>query len=96
MVFLEITEIILSIVLFVTFITQIIIPIWNNTVLFPAFRSKRKELERQLAEAKEQIAMVEEEKHLRQLQQSAKEITASFEEDAEEEITLLDSKEVSQ
>jgi hypothetical protein len=71
MVFLEIAEIILAVLLFATFITQIIIPIWTNTVIFPAFRKKRKELERQLAEAKEKIAMAEEELQLRKLQQSA-------------------------
>jgi predicted phage tail protein len=81
--FLEIAEIILSALVFFTFITQIIVPIWRNTVLFPAFRTKRKELERQLAEAKEQIAMAEEEKRLRKLQKSAKEM-AEVEEAVEE------------
>lgn len=79
MVFLEITEIIVAVLLFATFVTQIIIPIWTNTVLFPAFRSKRKDLERQLAEAKEKIAMAEEEIRLRKLQQSAEDMLADDE-----------------
>ena len=43
MVFLEIAQLLITLVLFAFFITQIAVPIWTNTIFFPFFRKKRKE-----------------------------------------------------
>ena len=55
MILLEIVELSIIVLILTGMITQVAIPIWNDTLLFPIFRSKSKALEHLRAEAIEEI-----------------------------------------
>jgi hypothetical protein len=55
MFFLEISEWVLAILVFLCAVTQILIPLARGTAYFPAFRKKRAKLEEKLVEAKEEV-----------------------------------------
>ena len=57
MVFLELAELILSILVFVLFVTQVIIPIWKGENLFPLFRKKLAKVQKEMAQVKEDIEL---------------------------------------
>lgn len=67
MVFLYVAEMLVVVLVFVFFLFQVIIPMWNGTVMFPSFRSKTRELERQLREARSALELSQEEKKLQDL-----------------------------
>ena len=59
MVFLELAELIVAILIFVLFVTQVIIPIWKGENLFPLFRKKIAKVEKEMAQVKEDIFQTE-------------------------------------
>jgi len=63
MFFLEVVELVLGILILAFFVTQVLIPIWKRTPLFPFFRSTRKKLEEELEKVKEETdnALIERE-----------------------------------
>lgn len=67
MIFLEIVELFLVLLVFCFFLFQILIPLWNATLLFPSFRSKSRELERQLREARSELELSQDQKKLQKL-----------------------------
>ena len=71
MVFIEFAELLVALVLFAFFVTQVVIPIWTSTLFFPFFRKKRLKLERELAQVKEEISLEKESISIRKLRQTA-------------------------
>jgi predicted Holliday junction resolvase-like endonuclease len=68
MFFFDVLEILLVVLVFVVILFQVILPIWQGTVLFPSFRTRARDLERQLRQARLDIETLEEEKQLHKLQ----------------------------
>jgi hypothetical protein len=69
MVFLDLLEITLALLIFVFFLFQVVIPIWSNTVLFPTFRTKARELEKEIRKARFNVELEETRKQLKELQE---------------------------
>ena len=69
MIFLYLVEFFVTLLVFLFFLFQIIIPIWNGTMLFPSFRYKARELERQMREARSDLELSEQEKKLKELKE---------------------------
>lgn len=67
MVFLEVAELILSVLFFILFVTQVIIPIWQGEKLCPYFRRKRVAIDREMAKLKEEQEVAELEKQLEEM-----------------------------
>lgn len=67
MIFLEIAELFVVLLIFIFALFQVIIPIWNGTVLFPSFRSKSRQLESQLRQARSDLELLQEQKNLDEL-----------------------------
>lgn len=67
MVFLYVAEMLVVVLVFAFFLFQVFIPIWNGTLMFPSFRSKARELERQLRQARSDKELSQEEKKLQEL-----------------------------
>lgn len=67
MIFLEIAQVLIVLLVFVFFLFQVIIPIWNETLLFPSFRSKARQLESQLRQARSDLELLQEKKKLKEL-----------------------------
>ena len=84
MVFLEIAQLLITLVLFAFFITQIAVPIWTNTIFFPFFRKKRKRIEQEVVEAKEEIFLEKETINLKKLRKSAQELRKQSQPNEEE------------
>lgn len=63
MFFLEVAELVLGILILAFFVTQVLVPLWKRTPMFPFFRTSRKKLEGELEKAKEEIdnALIERE-----------------------------------
>ena len=84
MVFLEFAQLLIALVLFAFFITQVVIPIWTNTIFFPFFRKKRKRIEQEVVQAKEEIFLEKETINLRKLRKTAKELRKQSQPDEKE------------
>ena len=67
MVFLELLELLVVSLVFVFFLFQVIMPMWNGTVLFPSFRFRARRIERQLRQARSALELSQEEKKLQEL-----------------------------
>lgn len=67
MVFLYVVELLVVSLVFVVFLFQVIMPMWNGTQLFPSFRSKTRELERQLRQARSELELSQDQKKLQEL-----------------------------
>ena len=67
MIFLELAELFVVLLIFVFFLFQVIIPIWNGTLLFPSFRSKTRQLDGQLRQARSDLELSQEKKKLEEL-----------------------------
>ena len=65
MVFFEVLQFGLAFVVFVFVLFQVVIPIWNGTLLFPSFRAKVRLLDKQLREARNDAEIAEAEEKLR-------------------------------
>lgn len=63
MVFLVFIEIVVVLLLLIVGITQVVIPLWNNRPLFPAFRDPGK-VEYELGEVEEELHSLELEKEV--------------------------------
>lgn len=70
---LALTEIVVSVLVFAFFVTQVVVPIWKGTILMPFFRRTAKDLERNLAEAKEELTEAEIESEIERLRKLAQE-----------------------
>lgn len=67
MVFLELAELLIVGLVFIFFLFQVIIPLWDGTLLFPSFRSKARRLESQLRQARSELELSEQEQKLQEL-----------------------------
>ena len=70
MVFIELLEAILIFLVFTFFVFQIIVPMWNGTVLFPNFRFKARKLERQLRQARLDVELAQDQNTLRKIEET--------------------------
>ncbi len=61
MVFLEVLELALFVLLAVILLTQVLFPLIRGTRFFPSFRRKPRELARQMVQAHEEVVMATEE-----------------------------------
>jgi cell division protein FtsB len=57
-------EMALVLLIFVFFLIQIIIPIWNGTQLFPTFRGKARQIEQEMRQVNSEIELTEQERIL--------------------------------
>ena len=73
MFFFDVLEIVVAMLVALFVLFQIVIPIWNGTALFPAFRAKAWKIERQIAETKLNIELAKEQEKLHQLQSQVQE-----------------------
>ena len=82
MVFLELLEGLVALLIILIFVTQIFIPLWIGGKLFPFCRKKLKRLDEEVAEAKEEIVVAQTERKVKRMKKVA---TTLREEDDEEE-----------
>ena len=82
MVFLELLEALVALLIILVFVTQIFIPLWIGGKLFPFCRKKLKRLDKEMAEAKEEIDVAQTERKVKRMKKVA---TILREEDSEEE-----------
>ena len=47
------------VIMFAFMLTQVIVPIWNGTIMFPFFRSKANELSKEIAMAKDEAVVAD-------------------------------------
>jgi len=71
MVFFELLEFAFAILLFTLIVFQVIIPLWNGTVLFPSFRFRSRQLDKQLRQARYEHELSLEERELEVLNRKA-------------------------
>lgn len=62
--FLILVEFALVLLIFVFFLMQIIIPLWNGTLLFPTFRGKARKLEHEMRQVKSDLELTQQERDL--------------------------------
>lgn len=81
MVFLELLENAVVLLILAFFITQILIPMWKGTPKFPSFRPKAKKLEEELGKAKEEVENAVIEKEIVETKEKATKIKPKPKED---------------
>ena len=59
MFFIELAELLGCVLIFILFVTQIIVPIWQGENLFPLCRKKLKAVDKEMAQVKEEIELAE-------------------------------------
>lgn len=91
MIFLEFMEVVIAVLILIFFITQILIPLAKGTPYFPAFR-KRKKLEEDLAEAREEVDKAELEIAIKKDVEQAKKLREPPKEEVKPEQSKTDEK----
>jgi hypothetical protein len=81
MVFLELLEVLTAIFIIAMFTTQIFMPLWLGGKLFPFCRKKLKRLDKEIAEAKEEIDIASAERKVKRIRKVAAAIRKEDEDD---------------
>lgn len=79
MVLIELVEIVVVVLLFAFVLTQLVIPIWRGTALFPSFRWKAHAASKMVAEAREEVAFAQAARMAKNLRKEATELEGGAE-----------------
>ena len=73
--FLILVEFVLVLLIFVFFLIQIIIPIWNGTLLFPTFRGKTRQVDQELRQVQSDLELTQQERDLQEKKKKLSEMS---------------------
>lgn len=72
--FLGLLEVAVVSLISIFFFFQIFLPIWNGSILFPTFRKKARELEKEFKKVRSDVELEEARKKLKELQEELQDL----------------------
>lgn len=73
-------ELLFGAIVLVMVVTQVAVPLWRGTKLFPLFRSKRREVAQQFRSVREDLDLAAKEAELKQAKREVKQVRRSTQE----------------